>query len=47
MPPEPQLRKEPVAFDQIMEGLLLHAMKGRLDAEARPLATRIYRRRFA
>jgi uncharacterized protein (TIGR02265 family) len=23
-----------VAFDQIMEGLLLHAMKGRLDAEA-------------
>ncbi|WP_225412494.1 DUF2378 family protein [Stigmatella hybrida] len=35
MPPETPPRKEPVAFDQIMEGLLLHAMKGRLDAEAR------------
>jgi uncharacterized protein (TIGR02265 family) len=35
MSPEPSLRKEPVAFDQIMEGLLLHAMKGRLDGEAR------------
>ncbi|SEU00174.1 DUF2378 family protein [Stigmatella erecta] len=35
MSPETSLRKEPVAFDQIMEGLLLHAMKGRLDGEAR------------
>lgn len=34
MPLETSRRKEPVAFDQLMEGLLLHAMKGRLDAEA-------------
>ncbi len=32
---EPSPRKEPVAFDQLMEGLLLHAMKDRLDSEAR------------
>jgi uncharacterized protein (TIGR02265 family) len=35
MPLESPRRKEPVAFDQLMEGLLLHAMKDRLDAEAR------------
>ncbi|MDC0712454.1 DUF2378 family protein [Stigmatella sp. ncwal1] len=35
MPLETSRRKEPVAFDQMMEGLLLHAMKGRLDGEAR------------
>ncbi len=35
MPLEQPLRKEPVAFDQLMEGLLLHAMKDRLDGEAR------------
>lgn len=35
MPLETPRRKEPVAFDQLMEGLLLHAMKDRLDAEAR------------
>ena len=34
MPLETSRRKEPVAFDQLMEGLLLHAMKDRLDAEA-------------
>jgi uncharacterized protein (TIGR02265 family) len=31
---ETSRRKEPVAFDQLMEGLLLHAMKDRLDTEA-------------
>ena len=35
MPMEQPLRKEPVAFDQLMEGLLFHAMKDRLDGEAR------------
>jgi uncharacterized protein (TIGR02265 family) len=35
MPLEQPFRKEPVAFDQLMEGLLLHAMKDRLDGEAR------------
>ncbi|WP_224247738.1 DUF2378 family protein [Hyalangium gracile] len=35
MPLEQPLRREPVAFDQLMEGLLLHAMKDRLDTEAR------------
>lgn len=35
MPLEQPLRKEPVAFDQLMEGLLLHAMKDRLDGDAR------------
>jgi uncharacterized protein (TIGR02265 family) len=35
MPLETPRRKEPVAFDQLMEGLLLHAMKGLLDGEAR------------
>ncbi|MBN1209822.1 MAG: DUF2378 family protein [Myxococcaceae bacterium] len=33
-PLEQTRRKEPVAFDQLMEGLLLHAMKGRLDEGA-------------
>jgi len=32
---EQPLRKEPVAFDQLMEGLVRHAMKDRLDGEAR------------
>lgn|GEM_PF-1421309 len=35
MPLEQPRRKEPVAFDQLMEGLLIHAMKDRLDGEAR------------
>ncbi|WP_224362942.1 DUF2378 family protein [Hyalangium versicolor] len=35
MPLEQPLRKEPVAFDQLMEGLLIHAMKDRLDGDAR------------
>jgi uncharacterized protein (TIGR02265 family) len=35
MTAEPSPRKEPVVFDQMMEGLLVHAMKGRLDGEAR------------
>lgn len=35
MPLEPPRRKEPVAFDQLMEGLLIHAMKDRLDLAAR------------
>jgi uncharacterized protein (TIGR02265 family) len=34
-PLEQPRRKEPVAFDQLMEGLLHHAMKGRLDEAAR------------
>jgi uncharacterized protein (TIGR02265 family) len=34
MPLEQPRRKEPVAFDQLMEGLLIHAMKDRLDGEA-------------
>lgn len=33
--PLEQSRKEPVAFDQLMEGLVLHAMKDRLDTEAK------------
>lgn len=35
MPLEQPRRKEPVAFDQLMEGLLIHAMKDRLDLTAR------------
>jgi uncharacterized protein (TIGR02265 family) len=35
MPLEQPRRKEPVAFDQLMEGLLIHAMKDRLDLAAR------------
>jgi uncharacterized protein (TIGR02265 family) len=35
MPLELPRRKEPVAFDQMMEGLLVHVMKDRLDAQAR------------
>jgi uncharacterized protein (TIGR02265 family) len=35
MPIEQPRRKEPVAFDQLMEGLVIHAMKDRLDLAAR------------
>lgn len=35
MPVAPPRRKEPVAFDQLMEGLVIHAMKDRLDLAAR------------
>lgn len=35
MPLEQPRRKEPVAFDQLMEGLVIHAMKDRLDLTAR------------
>ena len=35
MPVEQPRRKEPVAFDQLMEGLVIHAMKDRLDLAAR------------
>ncbi len=34
-PIEQPRRKEPVAFDQLMEGLVIHAMKDRLDLAAR------------